>query len=161
MAQAIVFEGTQAKAIRAIRQGREIRLMPDREIILCAGAVRSPQLLQLSGIGPADHLLKLGISVLQDNPHVGAHLQDHLMVSICLQTPYKRTINRMLRNKAMMASRVSSILCGHGTGLFSDASVKATLFASSGLRGDLPDLRIQIGLISTIDRIPKSISRRS
>jgi choline dehydrogenase len=157
VAQSIVFDGAQARAIRAIRQGCEIRLYANREIILCAGAVRSPQLLQLSGIGPADHLLKMGISVFQDNPHVGAHLQDHMMVSICLQTPYKRTINRMLRNKAMMAAEFFDLV-RRGKGLFSDASVRATLFASSGLRGDLPDLRIQIGLISTIDRIPKSIT---
>jgi choline dehydrogenase len=157
MAQAIAFEGTQAKAVRATRQGREIRLNAGREVILCAGAVRSPQLLQLSGIGPADQLTRLGIAVLQDNRHVGAHLQDHLMVSICLQTPYQRTINRMLRSKAMMAREFLDLL-GRGKGLFSDASVKATLFAASGLRGDLPDLRIQIGLISTRERIPKSLA---
>jgi choline dehydrogenase len=157
VAQSIVFNGRKARAIRAIRQGREIRLYADREIILCAGTVRSPQLLQLSGIGPADQLLKMGLSVVQDNPHVGAHLQDHMMVSICLQTPYQRTINRMLRNKAMMATEFFDLV-RRGTGLFSDVSVKATLFASSGLRSDLPDMRIQIGLISTIERIPKSIA---
>ena len=157
VAQSIVFDGARARAIRAIRQGREIRLYADREMILSAGAVRSPQLLQLSGIGPASHLSKMGLSVLQDNPHVGAHLQDHLMVSICLQTPYQRTLNSMLRSRAMMATELFDLV-RRGRGLFSDASVKATLFASSGLRGDLPDMRIQIGLISTIERIPKSIT---
>ena len=157
MAQSLVFDGTKAKAVRAIREDREIRIYADREIILCAGAVRSPQLLQLSGIGPADRLSKMGLTVLQDNPHVGAHLQDHLMVSICLQTPYQRTLNSMLRSKAMMATEFFDLL-RRGSGLFSDASVKATLFARSGLRGDLPDLRIQIGLISTTERIPKSLA---
>jgi choline dehydrogenase len=157
VAQAIAFDGTRAKAIRAIRNGREISVNADREVILCAGAVRSPQLLQLSGIGPAEQLAELGIPVLQDNRHVGAHLQDHLMVSICLQTPYQRTINRMLRNRAMMVREFLDLV-GRGRGLFSDASVKATLFAASGLRGELPDLRIQIGLISTKERIPKSLA---
>jgi choline dehydrogenase len=157
LAQSIVFEGTKARAVRAIRQGREIRIHADREIILCAGAVRSPQLLQLSGIGPADHLAKMGLPVLQDNPHVGAHLQDHMMVSISLQTPYQKTLNTMLRSKAMMAEEFFDLVW-RGGGLFSDVSVKATLFTGSGLRGDLPDLRIQIGLVSTKDRIPKSIT---
>ncbi len=49
-----------------------------REVILCAGAVNSPQLLQLSGIGPGPHLAALGIDTRVDNPAVGGHLQDHL-----------------------------------------------------------------------------------
>ena len=54
------------------------RLMAAAEVILCAGAVGSPRLLQLSGIGPADHLAALGIEVVLDQPQVGANLQDHL-----------------------------------------------------------------------------------
>ena len=52
------------------------------EVILCGGAINSPQLLQLSGIGPADHLRELGIGVVQDLPGVGQNLQDHLEVYI-------------------------------------------------------------------------------
>jgi choline dehydrogenase len=51
-----------------------------KEVILCAGAVNSPQLLQLSGIGPGETLARYGIAPLLDNPHVGGHLQDHLAV---------------------------------------------------------------------------------
>lgn len=54
------------------------RLMADREVLLCSGAIGSPRLLQLSGIGPADHLTGLGIGVVQDQPEIGANLQDHL-----------------------------------------------------------------------------------
>ena len=50
----------------------------DREVLLCSGAVGSPRLLQLSGLGPADHLSQLGIDVVADQPEIGANLQDHL-----------------------------------------------------------------------------------
>lgn len=62
-------------------QGNERRFaQADREVIVCAGAVNSPQLLQLSGIGPADTLRAHGIEPVLDNPAVGGHLQDHLAV---------------------------------------------------------------------------------
>ena len=54
------------------------RLTATSEVILASGAVGSPRLLQLSGIGPADHLTALGIKVILDQPQVGANLQDHL-----------------------------------------------------------------------------------
>lgn len=58
-----------------------------REVILCAGAINTPQLLMLSGIGPAEHLKKLKIDVLADRPGVGANLQDHLSVPISVVAP--------------------------------------------------------------------------
>jgi len=54
---------------------------PDREILLCAGAIDSPRLLMLSGIGPADQLRSLGIPVHEDLPDVGRHLEDHLLLA--------------------------------------------------------------------------------
>lgn len=54
------------------------RLSATHEVLLCAGAIGSPRLLQLSGIGPADHLAGLGIDVVYDQPEIGANLQDHL-----------------------------------------------------------------------------------
>ncbi|MCB1972831.1 MAG: GMC family oxidoreductase N-terminal domain-containing protein, partial [Geminicoccaceae bacterium] len=54
------------------------RLSAAREVLLASGAIGSPRLLQLSGIGPADHLMSLGIDVVFDQPEIGANLQDHL-----------------------------------------------------------------------------------
>ncbi len=60
------------------------RITAAREVILSSGAIGSPRLLQLSGIGPADHLESLGIKTIYDQPQVGANLQDHLdLYSIC------------------------------------------------------------------------------
>ena len=63
--------------VEVVRQGVRETLLAEREIILCGGAVNSPQLLMLSGIGPADHLSSLGISAVINAPEVGRNLQNH------------------------------------------------------------------------------------
>ena len=75
--EGIVFDGTRAVGVRV--GGETIRA---GEVILCGGAINSPQLLQLSGIGNADELSKLDISVVHDLPGVGENLQDHLEVYV-------------------------------------------------------------------------------
>ena len=78
----IVFDGRRAMAVDIERQGGGTERIEGGEIILAGGAINSPQLLQLSGVGRADDLAALGIPVVADLPGVGAHLQDHLEVYI-------------------------------------------------------------------------------
>ena len=78
LATGIVFEGRRAAGVRYIRGGREHFARARREVILCGGPINSPQLLKLSGIGPAAELAALGIPVLHHAPGVGENLQDHL-----------------------------------------------------------------------------------
>jgi len=78
----IVFEGRRAVAVDIERQGGGTERIEGGEIILAGGAINTPQLLQLSGVGRADDLGALGIPVVADLPGVGAHLQDHLEVYI-------------------------------------------------------------------------------
>ncbi len=73
----LVIESGRCAGIRLAE--RVVR--PESEVLLCAGAINSPRLLMLSGIGPADHLATLGIPVTVDLPDVGRHLQDHLLVA--------------------------------------------------------------------------------
>ncbi|KAH9503663.1 hypothetical protein Btru_067115 [Bulinus truncatus] len=73
----ILFDGKQAVGVSFIRDGRKQTVRANRETILSAGAIGSPQILMLSGVGPKDHLNELGIPVVSDLP-VGANLQDHL-----------------------------------------------------------------------------------
>ena len=81
----ILFEGRRA-ALVSFQQGNgSAQERAEREIILCAGAVGSPQLLMLSGVGPADHLRSLDIPVLCDLPGVGANLQDHPAVPVAFE----------------------------------------------------------------------------
>ena len=76
------FEGTRAVGVDYVRGGRVHRSVSAGEVILCGGAINTPQLLQLSGIGNAQDLGELGIDVVADLPGVGANLQDHLEVYI-------------------------------------------------------------------------------
>jgi choline dehydrogenase len=74
------FEGRRALGVDYVKGNERRHAAAAREVILCGGAVNSPQLLQLSGIGPAKALAAHGIDPLLDNPAVGGHLQDHLAV---------------------------------------------------------------------------------
>lgn len=76
----IRFDGRRAVGVEYVRGGEPRFGAANREVILCGGAVNSPQLLQLSGIGPASTLGSAGITPVLDNPAVGGNLQDHLAV---------------------------------------------------------------------------------
>jgi len=95
-AERVIFEGTRAVAVQVVREGKMQTLRSGREIILSAGAVTSPRLLQLSGIGPAELLKSHGITPLLDTPHVGGNLQDHLGINYYFRAT-EPTLNNMLR----------------------------------------------------------------
>ena len=78
----ILFEGKSATGIEYVRDGQVRKVRATREVISCGGAINSPQLLQLSGIGNADELRGHGIDVVHDLPGVGENLQDHLEVFV-------------------------------------------------------------------------------
>lgn len=82
LARRVVFDGRRATGVEVEERGREYTAIADREVLVCTGAINSPQLLMLSGLGPADHLREHDIPVLQDMPGVGQDLQDHLEVYI-------------------------------------------------------------------------------
>ena len=94
---AVLFEGSRAVGVR-YRQGGQVRtLRARREVLLCAGALQSPQLLQLSGVGPAALLRQFGIRVVRDLPGVGENLQDHLQIRLIYETRQPITTNDQLR----------------------------------------------------------------
>jgi choline dehydrogenase len=82
MTTRVLFEGKRAVGVEYARFGRRTQQVRGGEVILCGGAIGSPQLLQLSGVGAANELGPLGIDVVQDLPGVGENLQDHLEVYV-------------------------------------------------------------------------------
>jgi choline dehydrogenase len=82
LVERIILDNTRAMGVRYQQNGRDEVARCSREIILAGGAVNSPQLLMVSGIGPADHLKSVGIRPLHDLPGVGGNLQDHLDASL-------------------------------------------------------------------------------
>lgn len=96
-AMAVLFEGSRACGVRYRQDGQVRTLRARREVILCAGALQSPQLLQLSGVGPAALLRRFGIGVVRDLPGVGENLQDHLQIRLIYETRQPITTNDQLR----------------------------------------------------------------
>lgn len=75
----VLFDGSRAVGVQALCGGVLQRFMARREIILCAGALESPRLLQLSGVGDGAHLQSLGLPVVAHNPGVGRNMREHLL----------------------------------------------------------------------------------
>lgn len=91
----LLFEGRRATGVEYSQRGRLQRAQARREVIVAAGAVNAPQLLQLSGIGAGDALRDHGIEVIEDRPGVGRHLQDHICVDFLFRSRVP-TLNQML-----------------------------------------------------------------
>jgi choline dehydrogenase len=89
----IVFEGKRAVGIKYRRNGHDLELHATQGVVLAAGALQSPQLLMLSGIGPAEHLKEHGIPVRLDREAVGGNLQDHLQVRLIYKCTKPITTN--------------------------------------------------------------------
>jgi choline dehydrogenase len=88
----IEIEGGRATGIRYLRRGVEELAEARSEVIVCGGVIGSPQLLMLSGIGPADHLREHDIAVVADSPGVGSNLSDHPVVTAMWSAPKTRSL---------------------------------------------------------------------
>src|SRR6478736_8257985 len=93
--------------LRYFVNGRDEVARAEREIVLCGGAVNSPQLLMLSGMGPADHLKSVGIRPLFDIPGVGGNLQDHLDAAILQPCKTNDTYDRANKLMTLLQYKMS------------------------------------------------------
>jgi choline dehydrogenase-like flavoprotein len=110
----IIVEGKRAVGVEYLRNGQVIEARAEREIVLSAGAFNSPQLLMLSGIGPADHLRKVGIEPLVDLPGIGGNLQDHLSAPLDYQRLDHGPFRDDMRIDRMALNLVRAHLFGTG-----------------------------------------------
>jgi choline dehydrogenase len=131
----LVIEGGRAAGVTYRCAGREETARAEAEVILAAGAVGTPQLLMLSGIGPADHLREHGIYVIADMPAVGANLIDHPCVPVIWSTPSVKGLWESTRNRDFARWRVT-----HKGPLTSNIA-EAGGFARSDPRLVAPDLQ--------------------
>ena len=99
----VEFEKGRATGVTWTTNGKSYGAKAKREIILCAGSIQSPQILQLSGIGPASVLKEQGISVIVDSPEVGENLQDHYQIRLLLKLTQKISLNDDVRNPIKLA----------------------------------------------------------
>ena len=99
----LVLEGRRATGVRyaRVRETHEVRAR--REVIVCAGAINTPRLLQLSGIGDAEHLQAHGVRVARHLPGVGQNLADHFSIRLVARAKHVRTMNEMARGAGLVA----------------------------------------------------------
>ncbi len=90
----ILFDGRRAVGVEYRQRSATRRAVASRDVIVAAGAIKTPQLLMLSGVGPAAHLAEHGIAVVADRPGVGANLQDHLQMLLTYRLEGTRTLNQ-------------------------------------------------------------------
>jgi choline dehydrogenase len=140
----IVFSGRRAVGVEFLRGGRRETARARAEVILAAGAFNSPQLLQLSGVGPATLLRELGIAVLEDMPGVGANLQDHYNGRLVFESAEAFTLNDVV-NHPLRKLREGLRYYLMRKGFLTMAASTATGFVSTDPRSSRPD--IQIGLV--------------
>ena len=140
MAERVEFEGRRASGV-VFRKGRRIgQIHANREVVLCAGAFQSPQLLQLSGVGSGDLLQKFGISVLQDSPSVGQNLHDHTGLPMSWKLKNKEdSVNGQLKFPNLVFAAIRYFLTKRGVMAMPAASVG--IFADSSGQGGRPDLQ--------------------
>ncbi|WP_315718247.1 MULTISPECIES: choline dehydrogenase [unclassified Bradyrhizobium] len=98
LAQRILFEGRRARGVTFSQRGRMRTARARKEILVSSGAYNSPQLLQLSGVGPAELLKQHDLDVVLDAPGVGSDLQDHLQVRIVMRCSQRITLNDIVNN---------------------------------------------------------------
>jgi choline dehydrogenase-like flavoprotein len=108
LVERVQFDGRRAAGVRFRRQGQVFEARANGEVILCAGAIGSVQLLQLSGVGPAEWLGEQGVPVLLDKPGVGRGLQDHLQQRAIFKVRGVKTLNETyhsLVGRALMGAQ--------------------------------------------------------
>jgi choline dehydrogenase len=122
------------------------------EVILCAGAINTPQLLELSGIGNPDALAKAGIETKTNLPGVGANLIDHLQVRATYECSRPITLNDVLKNP-LRGAKVAVEYALFRRGLMATPTVTVHALARSGEDTAQPDIKIQLAHISGADRL--------
>ena len=143
----IVFTGRKASGVELFHQGKKITLQANKEVLLCAGAIQSPQLLQLSGIGPAKLLQELNIPLIQDLPGVGENLQDHLQYRLIYE------LNQPISTNDQLRSIVGKVKMGLDWLLFRGGPLsiginQGGLFTKVMPTSTRPDIQFHLGTLS-------------
>ncbi|HVZ07539.1 GMC family oxidoreductase [Rhodopila sp.] len=140
LAGRLLFEGKRCVGVRFRQHGREIEAKARREVIVSGGAINSPHLLQISGVGPAEHLQSIGVPVVHHLPGVGTNLQDHYVARIAHRVKGEVSINRLARG-VHLAWQVARFLV-EGRGALTFGVTTAQVFTRSSPEKASPDLQL-------------------
>lgn len=136
----LLIDGRRATGVEYVRNGKVEQVHAEREVIVCAGTYGSPQLLMLSGIGPAEHLRSLGIDVVHDLEGVGGNLQEHPNLLNIYRASGQLGLTRHLRfDRATWAFMRWALF---GSGPFATAGTMANIFLRTRPELERPDVQI-------------------
>ncbi|TYL89915.1 FAD-binding protein [Bradyrhizobium rifense] len=147
LVEKVLFDGKRAVGVRFQQQGRTTDVRAKGEVILCAGSVGSPQILQLSGVGPAEWLGELGISTVADRPGVGRNLQDHLQQRAIYRVHGAKTLNETYHSpigRALMGLEYALFRRGPLT----MAPSQLGIFTTSSSHFDRPNIEFHVQPLS-------------
>jgi choline dehydrogenase len=144
LAERVLFAGKRATGVAFSVNGVSQIVRASREVVLCGGAINSPQLLMLSGIGPGEHLTEMGIEPLHELPGVGQNLQDHYQVRFAYRCTGKITVNDIMTSPLSMAKVGLQFLLTR-KGPLSICAGQIGIFAKT--QPDLPEPDIQFHFI--------------
>jgi len=153
----ILMEGRRAVGVEARVKGSLMQLRAGREVLLCAGALQSPQLLMLSGIGPGAQLQQHGIPGVQDLPGVGANLHDHVDVVQVVDAPQLTELFGISFSGVMDAIRGILEWRRARTGMLTTNFAEAGGFIKSQPNEHLPDLQLHFVVGKLIDHGRKTV----
>ena len=155
----ILFDGKRAIGVEFARGGTVDRAEAGREVVLSAGAVNSPQILQLSGVGDPDHLTRIGVPVQHALPGVGQNMQDHYIARVSFAVSGTPTVNERSRGLALAGEVLRYLLAGRGILTYSASLAAASVKVLEELA--TPDVQCSIapgsfkdGQIGELDDFP-------
>ena len=151
LAEKILFDGKRAVGVAFREHGQPRTVRAAREVILCGGAVNSPQLLLLSGVGPQDQLAQFGIPLVHHLPGVGQSLQDHYSAPIKLKCRLPITVNDVMQS-SVKKLKVGLQYYLFRTGPLTMAAGPAALFVRTREGLATPDVKISVAPFSS-DRL--------
>lgn len=153
----ILFEGRRAVGVQYRRGGRLQEVRAQREVLLSAGALLSPQLLMLSGVGPAPELQRHGIAVLHDLPGVGQHLHDHPDVVQVVDAPQLTDLFGLSLRGGLNVLRGIGEWRRQRTGLLTTNFAEAGGFLKSHPGEAAPDLQLHFVIGKLVDHGRKTV----
>ncbi|QLH71413.1 GMC family oxidoreductase [Rhodopseudomonas palustris] len=141
-ATSLIFKGRHVTGVAVVRDGRVETYTARREVIVAAGAVASPALLQHSGLGDADHLRSLGIDVVSHLPGVGRNLQDHYMVSLIYDVRRLGSFNETARGWRLVREVLR--YAASRRGLLTLSASQINVFLPTTTDPDNPDVQFHV-----------------
>jgi choline dehydrogenase len=146
LAQHLTFDGRRCTGVLIGRGGKTILISAAREVIVSAGAIGSPHLLQLSGIGAPDHLRSIGVDVVHALPNVGQNLSDHYCALVVHRVQGLTSVNQLSSGLPLVREMLRYVLTGRGALTFGVSTALAFVRSRDGLES--PDLQLSFAPMS-------------